>query len=389
MNEAPIFYEVNWQSLNHQGEELCGDQVKVLRTTDQTIVVLSDGLGSGVKASILAQLTTEIILTMLRAEAPLPEVIETVTGTLPICKVRGIAYATFVVLQIRHATGEFRLVNSDSPPVFLMKRGRIVPLESRTETQHGRRLNVSEGRLELGDFIGIISDGVIWAGPGVIMNPNWSWNHIAAWLQKTARVPGCSASALVRSVMEETRRLYGDEVGDDATFAGIQARLPRRLMVLTGPPVDRARDRSCAQRLQEFEGRKIVCGGTTGNLVADYLGQSISTDMASGYDEIPPVGQLPGVDLVTEGILTMARALQLLKDCEGEAGRLPAGRHGGLLLARELLQADSIFFLVGESVNPYYQNPMLPRSVSIRHNLVIRLVELLTQWNKAVETEWC
>jgi len=389
MSHRETFYDVCPASLTRSGEELCGDHVKMLRTPEQTIVVLSDGMGCGVKAHILARLTTEIMVTMLRDAAPLAEVLETITATLPTCKVRGVAYAAFVVLQIKHATREFRLVNSDCPPAFWMKQGRLTPLYSRTERLHGKLLGISEGRLEQGDFIGILSDGVVGAGPGRILNPSWSWERIGAWLQARAEVRASSAADLTQWIMEETRWLYQNQAGDDATFVGVLARPPRRLMVFTGPPGDPKRDEECVRRFVEFDGRKAVCGGTTGNLVADYLGETCPMDLSTADENVPPISYLSGIDLVTEGILTLARTLQLLETCQGDLNKLPYARNGAVLLARELLQADSIFFLAGESVNPYYQNPLLPRSVSIRQNLVNQLAALLIVYNKRVATECC
>jgi len=389
MKPPATFYDVCTVSLTRGGEELCGDHSKVLRTPDQTIVVMADGMGSGVKAHILARLTTEIFVTMLRESASLPDVMETVTATLPTCKVRGVAYAAFVVLQIRHATREFRLVNCDCPPAFLVKDGQVTAAYSRTKIYHGKSLNVAEGRLAEGDFIGIMSDGVVGAGPGRILNPAWNWDRIRAWLQNRVEGRARSAEDLTRWVMDETQRLYNNDPGDDATFLGVLARPPRRLMVFTGPPADKNRDEDCVRRLVEFDGRKAVCGGTTGNLVADYLGELCPMDLSTGDENVPPISYLSGVDLLTEGILTLAWTLQLLQSCQGEIGKLTYHRNGAALLARELLQADSIFFLAGESVNPHYQNPMLPRSVSIRQNLVTQIAAQLVRFNKTVETEWC
>src|SRR5512145_158004 len=156
MTDKRPFLDVYSQSLNHQGEELCGDQVRVLRTADRTIVVLSDGLGSGVKASILARLTTEIIVTMIREAAPLAEVLDTVLGTLPVCRVRKIAYATFLVVEIDNRRGEFRVVSFDSPEPFFLHRGHLVPLVTRRETVRGKELVFAEGTLSEGDFLGLL-----------------------------------------------------------------------------------------------------------------------------------------------------------------------------------------------------------------------------------------
>jgi len=388
MSDERPFYEIFPLSLKRDGEEVCGDQVKILRTADETILVLSDGLGSGIKATILARLTTEIIVTMLRAKAPLHDVIETVMGTLPTCRVRGLAYATFAILQIRHADGRFKLVSFDSPPAVLLKNRRPYRLEDRGEVLCGKPLHVSEGILEHKEFLGIMSDGVLYADKGVVMNPKWGWDEIADCLARAAQSGLGSAERLVQAVMDETQQRYGDTIGDDATFVGVLARKSRRLTIFTGPPADRRLDHACVARFLAGEGRHVVCGGATANLVADHLGEVILTDESTAREGIPPVGSLPEIDLITEGILTLARTLELLKETNGDPRRLPADRNGAVLLARELLEADSILFLAGESVNPYYQNPQLPRSISIRRSLVTQLVEVLTRLQKEVTVEW-
>lgn len=388
MTDKPIFYEVYPRSLKRQGEEVCGDQVKLFRTPEKTILVLSDGLGSGIKATILARLTTEIIVTMLRAGAPLHEVIETVMGTLPTCRERGLAYATFAILQIHHSDGRFNLVNFDSPPAILLKHRKPRHLETRSETLCGKSLNLCEGTLEHGDFVGLMSDGVLYADKGLTMNSQWGWDEIAACLAKAAQNDMGTAESFVQSVMRETQNRYGETVGDDATFVGVLARKPRRLVVFTGPPADKSRDAACVERLLKFDGRRVVCGGTTANIVADYLGEVIQTDESTGREGIPPVGDLPEVDLITEGILTMARTVELVKESGGSPSQLPVDRNGAVLLARKLLQADSILFLAGESVNPFYQNPQLPRSISIRRSLVTQITEMLRKFQKEVTVEW-
>lgn len=387
--DPEIFYDTHTISLNHAGEELCGDQVKVLRTPDRTLVVLSDGLGSGVKANILARLTTEILLTMLRENVPLQDVLETVVGTLPTCKVRQIAYAAFVVVEIQHATRQFRIINFDCPPAFLLREGRVVPIPPRVETILGRDLRLCEGTLERGDFIGILSDGVTYAGMGTTMNFGWGWEQIGNYLEESARVPPASAEVLVRKVMARTEALYGRSPGDDATLVGILARRPNRLMVFTGPPMDKRLDEHCVERLCGFDGRKVVCGGTTGNIVAEHLGEIVDLDLTTIREDVPPIGSLSSMDLMTEGILTLAKTLRLLKESRGELRRVPLDRNGATLLTREFLRADTIFFLAGEQVNPFYQNPLLPRNISIRHSLIEQIVEILRSHHKEVTVEWC
>lgn len=383
------FLDIHTVSLNRQGEELCGDAVKIRKLPEKTIIVLSDGLGSGVKANILATLTTEIILTMLREDIPLTDVVETVIGTLPICQERKIAYATFTFVEICHADGHFRVINFDNPPVFLIKNGKLQRPERQEVTISGKKIAIKEGHLERGDFLGLCSDGVPYAGLGTTMNLGWGWDNIALTLEDTLSRQVYAAHTVVNRVISRARQLYEDEIGDDATFVGVYVRPKNSVMVFTGPPLDESHDYIYVDKLLDFEGRKVVCGGTTGNIVAGITHQELKTQISTMTADIPPIGRLKDVDLVTEGIITMARTLENLKACQGDLSRLPAGYDGAYLLTKELLLADSVHFLVGQKVNPFYQNPLLPRNISIRRTLVDEIGKELSALHKDVQVEYC
>ena len=97
-----ISLDISWKSLNKKNEELCGDKVEVLKNDHSDIVILSDGMVSGVKANILATLTSKILGTMLVNGAAIEECVTTIAKTLPVCKIRNVAYSTFSILQIFH-----------------------------------------------------------------------------------------------------------------------------------------------------------------------------------------------------------------------------------------------------------------------------------------------
>jgi len=384
------FLDIFELSLNKTGERLCGDRVKVFKGEHRTIVVLSDGLGSGVKANILATLTTEIILTMLKAEARLEEVIQTVIQTLPICQVRKIAYATFTVIEIDNLTGDFKVINFDNPPVFYLRGGWLSDLKKRTENILGKEICIAAGHLQRGDFLGVISDGVIHAGMGITRNFGWSWEEVARHIQDVFRWNPHSARSIVQRVIAEAHSLYQGDVGDDTTFAGVFVRERNALMIFTGPPLNMADDEIYVSRLMAFSGRKVVCGGTTGNIVADYLGERIETDVNTLQEDVPPIGYLSRIDLLTEGILTMIKTLEYLKETRGNIQRLPRKpRNGAVMLAKEMLQADYIEFLVGQKINEFYQNPFLPQNLSIRINLIRELSEFLRSLKKEVKVDFC
>ncbi|HAG81535.1 MAG TPA: serine/threonine protein phosphatase [Cyanobacteria bacterium UBA12227] len=383
------FFDIYDLSLNKKGEELCGDKVKFLKTEDKTTIVLSDGLGSGVKANILATLTTEILITMLNADVPLEDVIETVIGTLPICQVRKIAYATFTIIQIDNKTNKFKVINFDNPPVFYLKKGRVINIKKKSEKILGKEIIISEGYLEKGDFLGAASDGVLYAGLGALLNFGWGWDNVSKYIEGVLIRDANTARTIVQNVIRETHSLYQGQIGDDATFVGVYVRRRNPLMIFTGPPLDPSKDYEYVERLVRFNGRKVVCGGTTGNIVASYLGEEIDMDISTIRPDLPPIGKLSEIDLVTEGILTISKSLEVLRNSNCDIDRLPIDKNGAVLLANEILMADSIFFLVGQQINEFYQNPLLPKNISIRRSLVEELIKFLRENKKEVQLEYC
>lgn len=383
------FLDIYETSLNKKGEELCGDKVKFFKGEKRSIVVLSDGLGSGVKANILATLTTEILFTMLNADVPLEEVLKTVIATLPICQTRKIAYSTFTILQVDRDTNRFKLINFDNPPPLYVHNGKVMPLDMEVQEILGRKIKMAEGYLSRGDFLGAVSDGVLYAGMGTTLNFGWGWDNVADYIEDVLRHKSQTARTIVRNVVSKTYDLYRGEIGDDATFVGIYVRQRNPLMIFTGPPLDQDRDEEYVDRFLEFEGRKTICGGTTGNIIASYLGETIEMDLSTMRRELPPIGMLSCVDLVTEGILTLSKATEYIKNCQCDLSRLHFDNNGAYLLAREILQADTIHFLVGQSINEFYQNPLLPKNISIRRNLVEDLINLLRRYQKEVSLEYC
>jgi hypothetical protein len=383
------FLDIYTSSLNKKGEELCGDKVKYLKTGHKTIIVLSDGLGSGVKANILATLTTEILIKMLSADIPLVEVLKTVIATLPICQVRKIAYSTFTIIEINSETNHFKVINFDNPSFFYLHEGKVIDLETRTEEILNRKIHIASGQLSRGDFLGAASDGILYAGMGITLNFGWGWKNIAEFIEETLAQKSKNARGIVQEVIRKTHSLYQGEVGDDATFVGVYVRNRNPLIIFTGPPLEKEKDEDYIDRLVTFEGRKVICGGTTGNIVANFLGETIEMDLTTIRKELPPIGMLSAIDLVTEGILTISQATEYIKNCECDLSRLKFDNNGAYLLAREILQADSIHFLVGQSINEFYQNPLLPKNISIRRSLIEDLVKFLRDKQKEVTIEYC
>ncbi len=383
MNE--LFVEFAYAQLPKWGEELCGDSVSYSRTRDFTIFSWSDGLGSGVKANILSTLTSRIIVSMLRKNSPLEEVIETLVETLPVCKVRKIAYSTFSVVQVA-SNGEAYVAEFDNPPIFWVRNNRVMHLE-RHKHEVGKKVVLDFNvRLQKNDWIVGVTDGVVHAGIGGLWNLGWRWEKIASFLESTVN-EHMDARTLAQKIIDTTRRLYQDHIGDDATCVVAKIRLPRRLILWAGPPEDPAQDEKLVERVLHFPGKKVVSGGTTGNILARVLKSEIRVDLSSLAHDVPPVGMLEGVDLLTEGILTLAAVLRRLRKI-GTEGETVHGQDGASRLLRLLLEADEISIIGGRAINPAHQNPKLSGELSLKARILEEISEELQRRGKMVTLEY-
>ena len=380
-----------YRSLNKYGEELCGDKVKIIRAPDSTIAVLADGLGSGVKANILSTLTSTIVSTMLNEGASIAEVVETIAKTLPVCSVRKLAYSTFSVLQI-FDDGTAHLVEFDNPPCIFVRNGKVVDLESRSELKEygGKQISECTFSVRPGDVLALVSDGVIYAGVGQALNFGWNWDNVSSWLAKTSTKEN-SAPRLAVSLSEAVRELYLDKPGDDSTDLVIRIAPKSVVNMLSGPPVNKEDDNRMVHDFITSYGKKVVCGGTSANIVARVLNRKIETSINYVDPTIPPTGKIEGVDLVTEGVLTLSRTVDILRDyLNKEADSFYFHRldeeNGAAMIAKMLLEeCTDLHVFIGKAINPAHQNPGLPSDLSIKMKLIDELCELVKKLEKNVE----
>ena len=300
-----------YRSLFKYGEELCGDNVRITRTEDSVFAVLADGLGSGVKANILSTLTSTIISTMLTEGAAMEQAVETIVSTLPICSVRKLAYSTFSVLQIKD-TGEAYLAEFDNPACIFIRNGELMELEMTDKEYAGKTVYESRFTVFPGDVLALISDGVVYAGVGSILNFGWTWESVAEWLRKES-LKEKSAPRLAAALSQAVKELYMDKPGDDSTV--MVARISPRQVVnmFAGPPKNKDDDPKMVRDFMTSSGKKLICGGSSANIVARVLNRSIETSLDYVDPLIPPIATIQGIDLVTEGVLTLSRTVEILQ----------------------------------------------------------------------------
>lgn len=384
--------DVAFKSLNKKGEELCGDKVAIARTENSTICVLCDGLGSGVKANILATLSSQILVTMLREGATIEQAVETLAGTLPVCSVRKVAYATFSVLQITDE-GEAYLVEFDNPFCVFVRGGELVQLPCVYKEYAGKGVYESRFNVMPDDSLTIVSDGVIYAGVGATLNFGWTWESLCEWLVRTVK-KGMSAVRLATMLSQAVSDLYMGECGDDSTVLTVMVKPRLQVNLLASPPKDKDADMNMVRDFMKSSGKKVVCGGSSANMVARCLNRPVYTTLTYSDPGIPPTGIIQGVDLVTEGVLTMTRAVELLREVIDEKGDTDDIKrmdedNGAALLAKLLLEnCTHLKLLVGTAINPAHQNPNLPTDLSIKLKLIDQLETEMKKLGKTVEKRY-
>ncbi len=380
-----LFIELGRAQLNKAGEELCGDSIEITRTRDSVIVVVSDGLGSGVKANILSSLTTRIASTMLKGGSAIDDVVSTLAATLPVCKVRQLAYSTFSILQM-FKNGRAYLAEYDNPEVFAGGKAGPKRLVF-TERKVGERtIRETYFTIEDGDWLCLVSDGVLHAGIGGIWNLGWGWERVGAFVQQVASQE-LPAQEFAAEVIGLANKLYGGKPGDDASVAVVKVRAPRQVTLLIGPPRDPADDARVVAKLRRAPGKTVVCGGTTGNIVARVLGKKIEVDLESTDEDVPPVGVIEGIDLVTEGMLTLVRALNNLRE-QVPLSKIYFNTDGASRLTVTLLKSDRVHFIVGRAINPAHQSTGVPPLLALKPQIVDDMVKQLRRLGKKVTVEY-
>lgn len=383
--------DIGFKSINHYGEQLCGDHIDIVETDDNsTVIVLSDGLGSGVKASILSTLTSKIISTMLAAGLPIEECVSTIAATLPVCSVRGVAYSTFTIIRLlNNQTAE--IIQYDNPQVILLRDGENFEYDKTEMNIGGKKIFKSVIKLQENDmFIGM-SDGCPHAGIGISYNFGWKREDIISFLEGLAPV-GYTAKTLSTMLIDECYKLYGNMPGDDATACIVKIRKREPMNMLFGPPANRDDAERMMSLFFSKDGKHIICGGTTSSIAAKYLNKPLKASLNFQQSDIPPTAEIEGVDLVTEGVITVNRVLEYAKDYLGDNERYNEWsfqRDGASLISRLLFEeATDINFYVGRAINPAHQNPDLPINFSIKMNLVEELSACLKKMGKRIKVSY-
>ncbi|GMO23937.1 MAG: SpoIIE family protein phosphatase [Termitinemataceae bacterium] len=402
MTDIPpdMFIETASYQLKKKGQSAPGDVFLSQKSMSggRIISALSDGLGSGVKANVLASLTATMLSKFVLMDIPPGQAAEIIINSLPVCSERGLAYATFTLVDARHDMSA-RIIEYENPPILILRNGEAlslkkerVPIKRRKKDTGPQNETLFISKLEAipGDRIVFFSDGVTQAGMGGSAYPRgWgnqnAQNHIITAVRSN---PSISAGALAQALVQAADYNDTDGPKDDISCAVVYFRKPRDLLVITGPPFRPESDQEYVRFFSEFPGRKIISGGTTAQIIARGLGKTIIGETTAASGEQPPAAKMEGADLVCEGILTLGRVAEELSanvwQTAQSGGRSPSAR-----IRELLLDSDRITFLVGTKINEVHQDPSMPVELEIRRNVVKHIASLLEEkYMKAVRIQY-
>jgi len=379
-----FYIEVACEQRNYGRERICGDVFisRKVKEEDRTIVVLSDGMGHGVKANVLATLTATLAVNFTREHKAVDKIADIIMNTLPVCSERHMSYSTFTIIDIEHK-GLTTILEYDNPQTIIIRDNKTFDpgwqcLILNSEKNAGKEILSCQFQPRKEDRIIFASDGIAQSGLGTDTYPlGWGRDQMMDYSLKLVRnTPKLSASKLALKMVNMAHRNDGYDSKDDTSCASIYFRKPRELMIVTGPPYEEENDKKLGESVKEFKGKKVVCGATTADIISRELGIEIEDSLVFEDPELPPVSHMEGIDLVTEGILTITKVTRILKDYSASytLGKGPADR-----IVKLVQQSDEIHFIIGTRVNIAHQDPNLPVDLEIRRTVVKRMARLLEE----------
>jgi hypothetical protein len=389
-----FYIEVNSQQRYFDGERISGDVFlyRYVKEEDRVITVLSDGMGHGVKANILATLTATMAINFTREHKDVDRIAEIIMNTLPVCSVRKISYSTFTIIDIE-SNGRTTILEYDNPSTIILRGNTIFdPIWKTVKLERGKHAGKVLSKCtfypQKEDRIIICSDGVSQSGMGSDKLPfGWENENVSNYAASLViSEPSISAVNLAGKIVTMAHKNDSYKARDDISCAAIYFRDPRKLLICTGPPYEKDKDQELANRVNDFNGKVILAGGTTADIVARVLKRSIVDELIFEDPDLPPESFIKGIDLVTEGILTLQKVNEILKTYNNSVrlGKGPADK-----IVKLIMECDEIQFIVGTRINIAHQDPNLPVDLEIRRTVVKRISRLLEEkWLKKVSLEY-
>ncbi len=382
--DSSIYIEVNCAQKNYGEERICGDVFLSRRIKEEgrTIIVFSDGMGHGVKANVLATLTATMAQNFTLEHKEPEKIAEIIMNTLPVCSERQMSYSTFTIVDIQD-NGPVSILEYDNPETFILRGTKLYDpqwncLIMQTEKNAGKEIRTCSFIPRKEDRIFICSDGITQSGLGAVQYPfGWGLENLKEYiLRQLLSNPGLSARRISGKVVNMANKIDGYFSQDDSSCTTIYFRNPRKLLVCTGPPYEENKDAELAEAVKNFDGKKIISGATTADIIGRELKIPIEDSFTFDDPDLPPVSHMEGIDLVTEGILTLTKVTRILKDYKSS---YPLGKGPADKIVNLFRESDKIRFIIGTRINIAHQDPSLPVDLEIRRTVVKRMAKILEE----------
>lgn len=386
-----LFLKSGFASFNKHGESISGDFYTTIKGKDKTTFVLSDGLGSGIKANILATLTSKILGTMMASNMSIEESVYTIAKSLPVCKVRNMAYSTFTILQI-YQRGDAYLAQFDNPSVILIREGKNVVYDSMCKVIYEKEIHESNIKLSIGDMIILLTDGVTSAGLGRTTKNGWRRESVIEYVQRWY-TPEMSPQRMAATIANASMDLYLNSPDDDITVAVFKICERKVVNLMIGPPEHKEDDNKVLKLFFSRKGKKIICGGTTAKIASRYLNKPIVINNNTCNEEIPSTACIEGVDLVTEGVITLEKVLNIAKQYSITSNISLDLRNkidGASMIAKILFEESTdINFFIGNAINPVHDDSNSHISYTIKLAIIRELEKILSDMGRNVKVSMC
>jgi hypothetical protein len=379
---VPNFYiEVYCSQRNYEGERICGDVFlsKRIPEENRVIAILSDGMGHGVKANVLATLTATLALNFTKEHKDTNVIAETVMKALPECSNRRMSYSTFTIVDIEF-DGTTQIIEYGNPQSVIFRESKPFVPEWQCVilkgVNAGKDIHTCRFQSQKEDRIVFYSDGIIQSGTGSSRYPTgWGLENTTSYAQKMiVNNPSISARNLSAKLVNIAYQNDAFSCKDDISCATIYMRQPRKLLICSGPPVEPAHDSEMAQLVKDFDGKKIISGATTSDIISSQLGIPVTEGKDFDEQGLPPISFMEGMDLVTEGILTLSKVDELLKKYHSAGKR---GKGAADQIVNLLLESDEIHLLIGMRINQAHHVPGLPLELEVRPTVARRILRTL------------
>lgn len=384
-----MFIDIDVAQQKKYNQNAFGDYFAIKRfpETGRLLAVLSDGLGSGIKANILACMTSTMLLKFIEAGESLKKSCETIMNSLPVCQVRKISYSTFSALDCDE-DGNAKIVEEGNPQFLWIRNGEVLEPEYKVLTSKefpSRHMHIYNIKLQANDRLLFCSDGLTQSALGskeyrLGLRREGLIEIVKRELQKNPEISSYQLASRVvkQAILKEPDK----QPKDDVSAVCVYYREPRNSVIFTGPPYHQDKDSFYAKALIDFNGKKAIAGGTTANLISRELNIPIKTNPCMNVGKLPAISEMNGIDLVTEGILTLTRTYEYLES--GEMKKDAAGE-----LMQFMLDTDCITFMVGAKLNQAHYDPNLPVEIEIRKNIIKKIADILqTKYFKRVTIQY-